>query len=96
VLTEQEALNHPRRNVITRAVGVDEHLKLDQVDGPLQPDDVFLLVSDGVTTILSDAQLRDVVSGFALEEAADEIVRLCLEGGAPDNLSTILVKVSAA
>jgi serine/threonine protein phosphatase PrpC len=92
LLTEQEAHNHPRRNVITRAVGVDAKLSLDVCNGPIEHEDIFLLVTDGVTTVCRDEQLSAIIASMSLDDAADEIVRQCLEGGAPDNLSLIFVK----
>jgi len=92
VLSEREAEDHPRRSVITRAVGVDATLKLDARGGRVTAGDVFLLVTDGVTTVCKDAELAKLVSSGDLDQTADEIVRLCLERGAPDNLSLVLVK----
>jgi len=96
VLNELEAQHHPRRSVITRAVGVDATLKLDRRDGSVEPGDVFLLATDGVTAVCKDAELAEIVASRELPEAADEIVRVCLERGAPDNLSLILVKAISA
>ena len=92
VLTEREAEYHPRRSVITRAVGVDATLKLDTREGHVAPGDIFLLVTDGVTAVLKDAEIAKLLASGELDHAADAIVRLCLERGAPDNLSLILVK----
>jgi serine/threonine protein phosphatase PrpC len=95
VLSELDAQNHPQRSVITRAVGVDATLKLDWREGSVAPGDVFLLVTDGVTAVCRDSELAEMISSRELDAAADEMVRRCLEGGAPDNLSLVLVKASA-
>src|SRR5882762_5355805 len=92
VLTEAEARQHPRRSVITRAVGVDRELKLDANEGKIEPDDMFVLVTDGVTGVCTDAEIAEAIAGKNLEEAADDIVQRCLERGAPDNLSLLLVE----
>lgn len=92
ILTEEQAKQHPRRNVITRAVGVARELKLDAYEGTIEPGDLFLLMTDGVTGVCSDAEIAAALSGKPLEEGADEIVRLCLERGAPDNLTLLLVQ----
>ncbi len=94
VLNELEAQHHPRRSVITRAVGVDATLKLDSCNGRIAPGDIFLLATDGVTAVCKDPELAEIVSSRELQDSADEIVRLCLERGAPDNLSLVLVKAS--
>jgi len=95
VLNELEAQHHPRRSVITRAVGVDATLKLDQREGDVAANDIFLLVTDGVTAVCKDSELAEVISTQELSQAADEIVGRCLERGAPDNLSLVLIKATA-
>jgi serine/threonine protein phosphatase PrpC len=91
LLDEDEAANHPRRSVITRAVGVEPELKLDVCEGPIEPGDIFLLMTDGVSGVCKDDELADILSRHGIEEAADTIVARCLEHGAPDNLSLVLV-----
>jgi serine/threonine protein phosphatase PrpC len=92
VLTEAEARQHPRRSVITRAVGVDRELKLDANEGAIEQGDIFVLVTDGVTGVCTDAEIAEAIAGKDFEGAADDIVRRCLERGAPDNLSLLLVE----
>ena len=95
VLKESEAETHPRRNVITRAVGIESDVKLDVAEGEVQAGDLFLLASDGVTGVCKDAELAEILKTPDLNAAADKIVALCLDRGAPDNLSLILVKRQA-
>ena len=90
-ITEAEARKHPRRNVITRAVGVAKELELDGCDGKIEPGDVFLLVTDGVTGACTDDEILSALSGKSFDAAADEIVRRCLDHGAPDNLTLLLI-----
>jgi serine/threonine-protein phosphatase Stp1 len=90
-ITEAEARKHPRRNVITRAVGVAKALELDGCDGPIESGDMFLLVTDGVTGTCSDDEILSALSGKPFDAAADEIVRRCLDHGAPDNLTLLLI-----
>jgi len=71
---------------------VDRELKLDANEGKIEPDDIFVLVTDGVTGVCTDAEIAEAIAGKNLEEAADDIVRRCLERGAPDNLSLLLVE----
>ena len=59
-LDEEGAQHHPLRNVITRAVGIDPDLELDRTEGVISPGDIFLLVSDGVTAVCDDEDLRRV------------------------------------
>src|SRR6185295_3586599 len=75
MITEAEARQHPRRNVITRAVGVDRELELDADEGVVQAGDVFLLMTDGVTGVCTDAEIAAALSGSSLEKAADDLVQ---------------------
>jgi serine/threonine-protein phosphatase Stp1 len=90
-ITEAEARTHPRRNVITRAVGVAKDLRLDDCNGPIESGDVFLLVTDGVTGSCTDEEIVTALSGKSLDAAADDIVQRCLDQGAPDNLTLLLI-----
>jgi len=95
-ITEVEARQHPRRNVITRAVGVAKELELDGCEGKIEPGDVFLLVTDGVTGACADDEILNALSGKSFDAAADEIVRRCLDHGAPDNLTLLLIEPEKA
>jgi serine/threonine protein phosphatase Stp1 len=94
-ITEEEARTHPRRNVITRAVGVAKELELDGCDGKIEPGDVFVLVTDGVTGACTDDEILTALSGKSFDAAADDIVRRCLDHGAPDNLTLLLIEKAA-
>jgi serine/threonine protein phosphatase PrpC len=91
-LDPESAEHHPLRNVITRAVGIDPELKLDRTEGTIRPGDLFVLATDGVTAVCSDKELAGILAVHDLEKAADAIVECCLRGGAPDNLTLILVR----
>ena len=57
MLQPEEAENHPNSNVITRAVGVAEELRVDTVSGDVKPGDQFLLATDGLTRLVDDQEL---------------------------------------
>jgi serine/threonine-protein phosphatase Stp1 len=89
-----EAEGHPNANVITRAVGADATLKLDLVEGDVRPGDVFLLASDGLTRLISDDELRTGLQAEGLEATADQFLDTCLERGAPDNVSLVILRAA--
>jgi serine/threonine protein phosphatase Stp1 len=91
-ITEAEARKHPRRNVITRAVGVAKELELEGCDGKIEPNDTFLLGTDGVTGACTDEEIMTAIAGKPFDDAADELVRRCLDHGAPDNLTLLLIQ----
>jgi serine/threonine protein phosphatase Stp1 len=91
-LAPDDAEGHPNANVITRAVGVDASLDLDSIEGDVRPGDVFLLASDGLTRLVSNAELLAGLQGKALEETADSLLATCLERNAPDNVSMVILR----
>jgi serine/threonine protein phosphatase PrpC len=95
-LSEAEAASHPQRNVVTRAMGIEPDLTIDRFEGTVESGDTFVLITDGISACLSDDEIAQMSRASDLERAADEIVNLCLERGAPDNLSLVLVSALAA
>jgi serine/threonine protein phosphatase PrpC len=91
-LTAEEARDHPNANVITRAVGADDVLEVETVEGDVRPGDLFLLASDGLTRLMNDAELALGLRAPDLNVAAGRFLETCLARGAPDNVSLILVR----
>ena len=94
MLKSEDAEQHENANVITRAVGVAEDLKVDSSTGEAAPGDLFLLASDGLTRLVDDDELLEQLSAAPPDRAADNLIELVLERGAPDNVSLVLVKLS--
>ena len=92
VVAEADAQRHPQSHVITRAVGADPTLDLDVCEGPVHPGATFLLCSDGITNLIADAELADLMARADIDDAADAILALALKRGAPDNISVVLVR----
>lgn len=93
MLDASEAEHHPDANVITRAVGVVEELKVDVVKGEAHPGDLFLLASDGLTRLVDDEEIATQLGIGSLDEAADRLIETVLQRGAHDNVSLIIVRV---
>lgn len=64
LLSEEAAVNHPHANIVTRAVGADDDLDLEIKQDRLLPGDTFLLCSDGLTKLLTDAELHNILARF--------------------------------
>jgi serine/threonine-protein phosphatase Stp1 len=94
MLEPAEAESHPNANVITRAVGVADVLEVDSVRGALKGGDIFLLASDGLTRLISEAELLAELSRGSPEASADVLLDTALERGAPDNVSFVIVWVT--
>lgn len=96
LLSAEEAETHPRRNVLQRSMGVSSEVEAD-VAGPfdLVPGDRFILCSDGLHGLVSADEISEVVLGDEIEPAADRLVELALDRGAPDNVTVIVAAVDA-
>ena len=90
-----DAEQHPYASVIQRAVGVDEQVALEWVHAPLQPGDVFMLCSDGLTRMVSNPELEAHLQGGlvrgGLEQTCQTLLALVLARGAKDNVTVVLV-----
>lgn len=91
LLDPEDAHNHPNANVITRAVGVVEELRIDTVSGDAKPGDRFLLASDGLTRLVDDTELVAILASDNAAAAADRLIETALSRGAPDNVTMIIV-----
>ena len=93
-LSEEQARVHPLKNVVTRALGGDSDVEVDVRDWPAEPDDLYLLCSDGLTTMLSDVDILERLrSANRLEEACGRLVRDANARGGFDNISVVLLRV---
>jgi PPM family protein phosphatase len=96
-LTEEEALEHPQRSVITRALGIEPIVEIDTWTYPLRPGDIVLLCSDGLTSMISEQQVQEVlVSAPDLATAADRLIDAANEAGGRDNITVLLFRVELA
>lgn len=92
-ITEEQARTHPRRGVLTRAVGVQPNLEVELNDvGSLRPDDRFLMCTDGLQE-LPEEVLREVVLNNAPQSACEQLVRRAREEGGHDNATALIVHV---
>jgi serine/threonine protein phosphatase PrpC len=93
VLTAEEARTWPRRNVITRAIGVQEDPDPEVKTGGVQPGDRFLICSDGLTNYVDDHELLAIAIGTVPQSACDQLIEMTLNRGASDNVTVIVVQV---
>jgi protein phosphatase len=93
IITADEARNHRYKNVITRALGNRTDLEIDVRTEPVQPGDVFLLCSDGLSGMIEDVQLLDTIVAFAdIRECSNKLVALANEAGGHDNITVVMVE----
>ena len=94
-ITEEEALNHPQRHVLTRAVGVDSNLIVDTGAFEVQPNDRILICSDGLTTFIGRPELCDAIGDYGRteREIINDLFDQVYANGAKDNVTAILTTI---
>jgi PPM family protein phosphatase len=93
-LTPEEAEVHPQRSVILRAVGVAPHVEIDVLQHEVEPDDVFLACSDGLTGMVRDEVIAETLKSLpTLREAAEMLIGLANSAGGHDNITVVLFRI---
>lgn len=98
IITEEEARNHRWKNVITRALGNRIELEVDLKTMEARPGDLFVLCSDGLTGMIEESEMLDLLKAHAddLGAACDAMIEAANMAGGLDNISVVLVRVHAA
>ena len=93
-LTEEEAEEHPQRSIITRALGPEPDVEVDTVTLSAAAGDVYLICSDGLTSMVSEATVAEIMRGAdAITAAADRLVAAALDAGGRDNVTVVLFRL---
>ena len=95
IITEEEAMNHPEKNIINKCIGYSDECELNIYSSNigLIPDDIIFLCSDGITDVIDDNTLKAVFDKQkSIKETLEEIHSLSLTNGSKDNMSLIIVK----
>jgi serine/threonine protein phosphatase PrpC len=97
-LSPEEAAQHPRRNVLTRALGTDRDVRADIVAIDWLSGDRLLLCSDGLSGMVDAVMLTAALAenGATLEQVADRLVEMALDAGGDDNVTVVLVEADEA
>jgi serine/threonine protein phosphatase PrpC len=95
VITPEEGKMHSLKNIILRAVGIEETLAVDLVRGKIFPGDLFLLCSDGLTDMVGNPAIQEVVSLFIpLDQKGEKLIELAKSEGGYDNITVVLCEVA--
>ena len=93
-LTAQEADEHPQRSIITRALGPEPEVLVDTYSWRGEPGDVYMLCSDGLTSMVSEVRIADVVRGArTLRDAGRALIAAANDAGGRDNITVILFEL---
>jgi len=94
LISRTEAAKHPQRNIITRSLGSDRTLDIDIFETKLEPGDSILLCSDGLSNLISQQEIGNIVSkGWMAEGAVNELIELAIKRSAPDNVTAVLINI---
>ena len=96
VLTPAQARTSAHRHVITRALGIHDEVAPDLRQDPVEPGDVYLLCSDGLTEMVGDKDLAKVLKKMAPEPAVRRLIEMANEAGGVDNITAVVVQVLEA
>jgi protein phosphatase len=95
LINQEEARRHAMRNVILRAVGVNDTVALDILKGKKKSGDLFLLCSDGLTDMVAEAMIKSALTaGGTLRERSDALIQLAKQAGGKDNVTVVLSAVA--
>ncbi|SDQ05955.1 Stp1/IreP family PP2C-type Ser/Thr phosphatase [Carnobacterium viridans] len=95
-ISSEDAENHPRKNVLTRSLGVTDEIDIDVTILPALPNDQMLLCSDGLTNMVEDEAIKEVLSTQkSLDEKVETLITMANEHGGYDNITIILVHTNA-
>ena len=94
VLTPEEARHHPRKNIILQALGTDPSVSPDILKDEAINHDIFLLCSDGLTDMVDDSTIREIlISPKSLDDKAESLIEAALAAGGKDNVTVVLCEV---
>lgn len=93
-ITEEEAVKHPQKNLITRAVGIQQRVRADYFEFDIEPEDKILLCSDGLSNYCGEDKLLAEISEKPPKEAIDSLVGFAKESGGSDNITAVIICIS--
>ena len=93
-LDAEQARKHPKKNIITRALGAERTVDIDFFDLKLEPGDVVLMCSDGLSNMVEDRQLQEIITDTDtdLDEKGRILIREANRNGGKDNIAIVLIE----
>ena len=92
-ITRDDVATHPHRSVITRAIGVAQDVEIDSQRLTLRDGDRLVLCSDGLSGVVDDATIADVLRQHGPDDATDRLIELANAAGGPDNITVLVIAV---
>jgi protein phosphatase len=95
VLTAEEAEEHPRKNILTRAIGVEPRVQVDGMAIEVEEGDVLLICSDGLHSLVRDPEIARILAGGNPQSASEQLVDLANANGGNDNVTVVVARVDS-
>jgi protein phosphatase len=90
-ITQDEAKAHPRKNIITRALGVDESISIDYYEALLNEDDILLICTDGLTNYIETDEIYNIIRNCDYYEIAGKLIDFANQNGGGDNITVVTI-----
>ncbi len=90
-ITADQATSHPNKNIITSALGVDVETQIDYDEHKFAKGDVLLLCTDGLSNMISDTRLLEIMTDNEFYRAADKLVQCAVQAGGYDNITAVIL-----
>lgn len=94
IITEEEARTHAMKNLITRAVGTKDTVKVDLLACQIEKGDTLMLCSDGLCTVVHDDDIDEALGKSSLQGMCRILVGKALDGGGPDNITVVALRIA--
>lgn len=92
-LSQEAASHHPEKNVITRALGVEDSVEISYGEIPVNPGSIILLCSDGLSNMVNGEKMADMIASIDFYDLPSEFVNEALKAGGNDNITVLLLQV---
>jgi len=93
MISQKDARGHRLKNIITRSVGYQEEVDIDILKQELKGGDRFLLCSDGLSNLVEDKEIEEIVDKFDLQEACEKLINSANSRGGDDNITVVILQV---
>lgn len=91
LINKEEARNHPKKNLLTKALGLEEGIEVDSFKLELKASDVLLLCSDGLTNMVADQKIKEVLAAdIGVQDKADKLAKMANQAGGYDNITALI------
>lgn len=92
-ITDEQAQNHPNKNIITSAIGVDVSTKIDYDEFKLARGDFFMVCTDGLSNMITDDRMAEMIRTADFYDTAQTLVRSAVDAGGYDNITAVVIEV---